>query len=186
MEKTSFKSKNYHSEEVLELVYIDLCGSIGIESYSGDNFFIPFVDDYSRMMTMLCLKEKYEAFQKFKWYLERVEKETRKKLKHMRSNLGCEFISNGFDEFFIDKGIKRQVSAHVTPKQNGIEKRRNRSIMDCEKTLMIERNVAISTEVHTLNRGQLKKDPNQTLYEQWYGYKPNVITLKYLVANFIS
>ena len=32
MGKTSFKRKNYHSKEVLELVYIDLCGSIGIES----------------------------------------------------------------------------------------------------------------------------------------------------------
>ena len=39
MGKTSFKSKNYHSEEVLELVHTDLCGPIGIESYSGDKFF---------------------------------------------------------------------------------------------------------------------------------------------------
>ena len=30
MGKTSFKSKNYHSKEVLELVHLDLCGPIGI------------------------------------------------------------------------------------------------------------------------------------------------------------
>ena len=48
MGKTSFKSKNYHSEEVLGLVHTDLCGPIGIESYSGDKFFILFVDDYSK------------------------------------------------------------------------------------------------------------------------------------------
>ena len=40
MGKTSFKSKNYHSKEVLELVHTDLCGPIGIESYSGDKYFI--------------------------------------------------------------------------------------------------------------------------------------------------
>ena len=36
MGKKSFKRKNYHSKEVLELVHIDLCGPIDIESYSGD------------------------------------------------------------------------------------------------------------------------------------------------------
>ena len=58
MGKTSFKSKNYHSEEVLELVHTNLCGPIGIENYSGENFFILFVDDYSRMMTVMHLKRK--------------------------------------------------------------------------------------------------------------------------------
>lgn len=72
--KTSFKRKDYHSEEVLELVHVDLCGPIGIESYSGDNYFIHFIDDYSRMMTVMYLKEKFEEFLKFKWYLARVEK----------------------------------------------------------------------------------------------------------------
>ena len=74
MGKTSFKSKNYHSEEVLELVHIYLCGPIGIEIYRGEKFFILFVDDYSRMMTVMYLKRKIEVFEKFKWYLARVEK----------------------------------------------------------------------------------------------------------------
>ena len=72
MGKISFNNKNYNFEEVLELVYTELCGSIGIESYNGDKFFILFVDDYSRMMTIMYLKEKSKVFQKFKWYLERV------------------------------------------------------------------------------------------------------------------
>ena len=35
MGKIGFKSKDYHSEEVLELVHTDLGGPIGIESYDG-------------------------------------------------------------------------------------------------------------------------------------------------------
>ena len=70
MGKTSFKRKNYHSEEVLELVYTDLCRPIGIESYIGDKYFILFVDNYSRMMFVMYLKQKSKAFQKFEWYLE--------------------------------------------------------------------------------------------------------------------
>ena len=63
------------------------------------------------MMTMMYVKEKSEAFQKFKWYLARIEKETRKKLKWLRSDGGGEFISNEFNEFCIERGIKRQESA---------------------------------------------------------------------------
>ena len=79
----------------------------------------------------------------FKKYQERVEKETGKKLKCLRLDEGGEFISNEFNKFYIEKGIKRQVSTPSTPQQNGIAKRRNRSIMDFAKTLMIEKNVAI-------------------------------------------
>ena len=100
------------------------------KSYSGDKFFILFVDDYSRMMTVIYLKEKLESFQKFKWYLARVEKETRKKLKFLRSNSGGEFISNEFNEFCVERGIKRQLLAPGTPQQNEIAKRRKKSIMD--------------------------------------------------------
>ena len=87
----------------MELVHTNLCRPIEIESYSGGKYFILFVDDYSRMMTIMYLKEKFEAFQKFKWYLVRVEKETKKNLKCLRSSRGGEFISNEFNEFCIEK-----------------------------------------------------------------------------------
>ena len=103
--------------------------------------------------------------------MTRVEKETGKRLKCLRSERGGEFISNEFNKFCIERGIKRQVSAPGTPKQNGIAERRNRSIMDCAITLMIEKNIAIkywkeviNTAVHTLNRVQLKKDSFKTPY----------------------
>ena len=69
-----------------------------------------FVDDYSRMMTVMYLKDKFGAFQKFKWYLARVEKETCKKLKCLRSDRGGEFFSNEFNEFYNKRGIKRHIS----------------------------------------------------------------------------
>ena len=55
-------------------MYNDLCGPIGIESYSGEKLFIIFFYDYSRMMTVMYLREKSEAFEKFKWYLARVKR----------------------------------------------------------------------------------------------------------------
>ena len=114
-----------------------------MQSYKGDKYIILFFDDYSRMMTIMFLKEKCDAFQKFKWYLARVEKELGKKLKCLRLDKGGEFISHEFNEFYIEKRIKRQVSTPGTPQENGIAERRNRSIVYFARTLMIEKNVAI-------------------------------------------
>ena len=139
MRKTSFKSKNYQFEDILEIVHTNLCGPIGVESYTGEKIFILFVDDYSRMMTVMYIREKSEAFEKFKWYLARVEKETGKKLKCLRLDSGGELISNKFNEFCNERGIKRQVLALGTTEKNGIVERRNKSIMDSVRTLMIER-----------------------------------------------
>ena len=56
-----------------------------------------FVDDYSRMMTVMFLKQKLDAFQMFKWYLARVEKDIGKSLKCLRSDRGGEFTSKEFE-----------------------------------------------------------------------------------------
>ena len=56
MTKSSFKSKTHASKEILEIVHTDLCGPIDVQSYKGENYIILFVDDYSRMMTVMFLK----------------------------------------------------------------------------------------------------------------------------------
>ena len=88
--------------------------------------------------------------------MARVEKEIGMKLKCLRSDRGGESISNEFNEFFFKKGIK---FTPCTPQQNGITERKNKIIMDCARTLMIEKNVvrkywkeAISIIVHTLKQ----------------------------------
>ena len=95
------------------------------------------------MMIVMYRREKSKAFEKFKWYLARVEEEIGKRLKCLRLDIGGEFISHEFNSFCIERGIKRQVSALGTLEQNGIAERRNRSIMDCAKNLMIEKKIAI-------------------------------------------
>jgi hypothetical protein len=55
------------------------------------------IDDYSRMTWVTFLKEKSEAFEKFKAFKALVEKETDLKIKCLRSDRGGEFISNEFE-----------------------------------------------------------------------------------------
>ena len=180
MSRSRFKRKNHTSSEILELVHTDLCGPINPQRYYGARYYILFVDDYSRMMVVMYLKDKSKGFQKFKWYIARVDKEIGKELKYLRSNRGGEFTSHEFELFYNDRGIKRQTSAPRTPPQNGVAERRNISIMDCARTLMMENVIlkywkdAVSTVVYTLNSVQVKKGRNITPYELWFGYAPNV------------
>ena len=78
-----------------------------MKSYKGDKYIILFVDNYSRMMTVMFLIENFDAFQIFKWYLARVEKETDKSLKCLIFDKGGEFTSNEFKMFCNDRGNKR-------------------------------------------------------------------------------
>ena len=100
MTKSCFKRKTYIANDILELVHTNLCGPIGVKRYYRDRYFILFMDDYSRMMTMIFLKSKYDTFHLFKWYLARVEKEIGKSLKCLRSDRGGEFIPHEFNTFF--------------------------------------------------------------------------------------
>ena len=102
-------------------------------------------------------------------------------MKCLRLDRGGEFTSNELEMFYNDRGIKRQTCAPRTPPQNGIAERRNRSIMDCARTLMMEKNIAlkywrevVSTVVYTLNHVQVKKGTHSTTFKLWYGYSPNV------------
>ena len=88
MTKSSFKRKNYTFKEILEIVHTDLCGPIEVQSYKGDKYIMLFVDDYSRMMAVMFLKKKFDAFQMFKWFLEIFEKEIGKSLKYLRLESG--------------------------------------------------------------------------------------------------
>ena len=179
--RESFKTKEHSSSKPLELVHTDLCGPMRTKSLQGDSYFMLFVDDFTRMCWVFFLKEKSEAFQIFKTFKILVENEIGKKLKCLRSDNGCEFTSKEFNFFCENHGIKRQVSATRTPQQNGMVERRNRTIQEAARTMLNEAKLsygywreAISTTMHTLNRGQLRVNSNKTPYELWYGRTPIV------------
>jgi transposase InsO family protein len=74
-----------------------------------------FIDDFTRIASVFFLKEKSEAFNKFKDFKTLFETETDKKIKCLRSDNGGEFTSKEFDLFCENDGIKRQLSAARTP-----------------------------------------------------------------------
>jgi transposase InsO family protein len=80
------------------------------------------IDDYSRLTWVAFLKEKSEAFEKFKVFKALIKNQRGKILKAVRSNRG-EISSWKFKEFCHKHGIKREYTIPRTPQQNGVVER---------------------------------------------------------------
>jgi transposase InsO family protein len=112
----------------LDIVHTDLCGPIITNGLNDEQYFVILVDDYTIMIVDRFLKNKSEAFEKFNIYKEMVEIDTFLKIKCLRSNNGGKFTSKEFTYFCGEHGIKRKFSASTTLQQNGVAKRKKKTI----------------------------------------------------------
>ena len=65
MTKRPFSAKGYRAKEQLELVHSDLCGPMTVQARGGFEYFITFIDDYSRYGYIYLMRRNSEAFEKF-------------------------------------------------------------------------------------------------------------------------
>ena len=174
-----FPRKMFTTSMKLEIVHTNLSGPTKTRGFYDERYFMILVDDFTRTMWVAFLKEKSEAFEKFKVLKNRFENESGMKVKYLRSDRGGEFTLNAFNSFCEADGIKRKLTTPITPEKNGILERRNRSVVEATRAMMLENDVskifwreAENTTLCTMNRVQIKKDTNKTPYELWFGHKP--------------
>jgi FtsZ-interacting cell division protein YlmF len=134
------------------------------------------IDDYSRLTWVAFLKEKAEAFEKFKIFKALTETQIGKRLKEVRSDWGGEFTSRDFKEFCDEHGIKREYTIPRNPQQNGVVERQNRIVQKMARSMMNEKNIGqtywveeIHTAVHVLNKAHLRPQSDKTPYELLFG-----------------
>ena len=71
--KSSFWSKKFTALVKFEILQIDLSGPIKTRVFYGESYFLILVNDFTRMMWVAFLREKFEAFEKFNVFKNRVE-----------------------------------------------------------------------------------------------------------------
>ena len=81
-----FKAKGYRAKEFLDLVHTDLCGPMSTNARGGYEYFIIFIDDYSRYGYIYLMRHKSEAFDKFKEFKAEVENYHGRSIKSLRSD----------------------------------------------------------------------------------------------------
>ena len=137
-----FKSKSFTSlEKPLQIVHMNLCGPSRKEGTGGEHYFMLVIDDFSRLTWVSFLREKSDAFEKFKKFNALAENHIGRKLKAIHSDRGEEFLSRDFKEFCDRHGIKREYTISGTPQQNGVVECQNRSVQHMARAMKSERDI---------------------------------------------
>ena len=102
----------------------------------------------------------------------------------IRSDHGTEFENAKLNGFCSCEGIKHEFPSPITPQQNGVVERKNRTLQESARVMLHAKYLpyhfwaeAMTTSCHIHNRVTLRSGTTTTLYEIWKGRKPIV---KYL------
>nr|GEY97209.1 hypothetical protein [Tanacetum cinerariifolium] len=101
------KSKDTNQEK-LYLLHMDLCGPMRVECVNGKKYILVIVDDYSRFTWVKFLRSKDET-----------------------PNFIIKFLK------MIQVGISHETSVARSPQQNGVVERRNRTLIEVARTMLI-------------------------------------------------
>ncbi|XP_071721692.1 uncharacterized protein [Rutidosis leptorrhynchoides] len=172
------------TERPLQLLHIDLMGPMQTTSLGGKTYAFVCVDDFSRFTWVDFLKEKSDApnaIIKLCTKLNNDRRNTTGTITRIRSDHGKEFENAVITAFCEHSGIAHEFSAPITPQQNGVVERKNRSITEMARTMIHAKKLsyklwgeAMSTACYIINRVHLRPHLNKTPYEIWKQKKPSV------------
>lgn len=104
--KASHKSTGqYYPNHVLELMHLDLMGSMQVESFGGKRYAFVVANDFSRYTWVKFVREILDTYEVFQSLCLRLQKEQYKVVYKIKSDHGREFENSAFNEFCHNEGI---------------------------------------------------------------------------------
>ncbi|KAL5859349.1 hypothetical protein ACOSQ4_000645 [Xanthoceras sorbifolium] len=171
--------------EKLELVHTDVWGPSPVSSLSGSLYYVTFIDDSTRKVWVYFLKKKSEVFDTFRKWKAMVENETGLKIKRLRSDNGGEYRDSRFREFCANSGIKMEKTVPMTPQQNGVAERMNRTLNERARSMRLHAGLpkmlwaeAVNTAAYLINRGPSVPLDGGIPEEVWSGKEVNISHLR--------
>ncbi|GJT00171.1 retrovirus-related pol polyprotein from transposon TNT 1-94 [Tanacetum coccineum] len=186
------KSKNTNME-VLHTLHMDLCGPMRVQSINGKKYILVIVDDYSRFTWVKFLRSKDETPEFVINFLKQIQVGLNKTVRYIRTDNGTEFVNQVMSKYYEGVGIFHQKSVPRTPQQNGVVERRNRTLVEAARTMLIFSKApmflwaeAVATACYTQNRSLIHTRHNKTPYELVHDKKPDLTFLRVFGALLIS
>jgi transposase InsO family protein len=115
LSKASFSSSDTRSAGILNLVHTGVCGPMTQRSLSGCEYYLTFIDDYSRNTWIYLLKAKSEVFTWFQEFRALVENQSGKRIKVLQSDNVGEYSLRQFVYLCAQHGIRRQMTVPYNP-----------------------------------------------------------------------
>jgi hypothetical protein len=123
---THHRAKNIMTTtRILEMLHMDLFGPVAYISIGSNKYGLVIVDDYSRFTWVFFLQDKSEIQEVLKKFLRRAQNEFDAKVKKIRSDNVIKFKNTQVEDFLDEECIKHEFSASYTPQQNGLDERKN-------------------------------------------------------------
>lgn len=175
--RMSFEEKREsRSRRPIELIHTDVCGPITPATINGKRYYVCFTDDYTRFSMTYLMETKSEVLKYFMEYEAAVSSQFSNRISRIRCDNGGEYVSKDFRNFCKGKGIQVEYTVPYTPQQNGISERKNRTLLDKARTMVIDAGLdktmwgeAVLTATYLCNRSptaKLDKIPAQLWFKK--------------------
>ncbi|GJS73530.1 putative ribonuclease H-like domain-containing protein [Tanacetum coccineum] len=184
--KASCKAKILNSiSKPLHMLHMDLFGPTNVKGLMKKSYCLVVADDFSRFSWVFFLATKDETSGILKTFITEIENQLDYKVKVIRSDNGIEFKNSVINQFYKMKGIKREFSVARTPQQNGVVERRNITLIEAARTMLVDLKLPttfwaeiVNTACYVLNRVLVIKPHNKTPYELIRGRTPLIDFMK--------
>nr|GEV13841.1 ribonuclease H-like domain-containing protein [Tanacetum cinerariifolium] len=123
------------TEFKLEMIHMDLCGTMRVESINSKQYILVIVDDYSRYTWVFFLRTKDEAPDMNINFINKIQRNMRAQVLKVRSDNGTEFKNKKLRMFYEKLGIVHHTLIGRTPQQNGVFERRNCTLVEASHSL---------------------------------------------------
>ncbi|GKA44780.1 putative ribonuclease H-like domain-containing protein [Tanacetum coccineum] len=160
---------------------MDLCGPMRIASINGKRYVLVIMDDYSRYTWVLFLRSKDKAPEEIKIFPKKIIVLLQAPVIIVRTDNGTEFKNQVLQEYFNSVGISHQASFVRTSQQNRVVERRNRTLVEAARTMLIFSRAplffwseAIATACYAQNRSIIYRRFDKTPYELINGRKLDI------------
>ncbi|GJW71656.1 retrovirus-related pol polyprotein from transposon TNT 1-94 [Tanacetum coccineum] len=169
------------NQEKLYLLHMDLCGPMCVASVNGKKYILVIVDDYSRFTWVKCLRSKDEAPDFIIKFLKMIQVRLKVPVRRIRTDNGTEFVNQTLREYYEKVGISHETSVARSPQQNGVVERRNRTLIEVARTMLIYAKAllflwaeAVATACYTQNCSIIRLRHGKTPYELLHDKPPDL------------
>nr|GEW37884.1 hypothetical protein [Tanacetum cinerariifolium] len=130
------KAKNTNLE-VLNTIPMDLCGPMLVQIINGKKYILVIVDDYSRFTWVKFLRSIDETPEAVIKFITQIQVCLNITVRYVRTDNGTEFVNHTMTEYYERISVFHQKTVLRTPQQNGVVERRNRTLVEAARTMLI-------------------------------------------------
>ncbi|GKV22644.1 hypothetical protein SLEP1_g32496 [Rubroshorea leprosula] len=174
--RLQFGKEVHRTQGIVDYIHSDLWSPSPVASKGGAVYMLIFINDYSRKVWVYTLKSKSDMFLTFKQWKTLIEKQTGKQIKRLRTDNGLEYCSGEFDTFCKNNRIVRHRTVKMTPQQNGVAERMNRTLLERAQCMLSNAGLskdfwakAVNHASYLVNRSPSTAIGLNTLEELWLG-----------------